>query len=1039
MKAKTIIAVTLSVCLVCTGGGYGIYYYVQNNKTPVEVMPVSYLSTQYYGGSSSISGTASSDVSQQVQLTGENNVKEVYVEVGDQVHVGDRLMAYDMTLTELDLEMERLNKATLGLRLEAAQEELDKLYNTTPVERNDTALVVSNENTVSMAGNDETIQEQTGSESDILGQNSETETLTEAQTQTTEAPQTEQSEQSVPDQTETEEIVIPLNPQSESSAPETVQTEQNEVPETLPETQTNPAETLPETQTEIALPAEGQNTIVPVDTLDYDSAADDGEGTKEKPFIFYCTENAVIKGSFLNLVRGWDEEGTKQIAGGAYVIVAVRATDAADGKQRLLYLDGNSDKRLQGYRADSEWRFTTQGLEILVDQEGNRVADGQIPELIQKEDFEKEFADKTEETQTETTMTESQTQEETLPQTETGTETLPQDEWMTETVPSQTEMIQETQGSETEQEESETSQPETVVNQEEIKKLESMITQEEMPQTETEPETEESESETETESEPLETESETESETEETETESETELWIDLATLPNASVTVATELVYASIDKGRYSGGSGTKEDPYLFVCEENAKITGGFLNRVMGFDKQGLKRDMEKSCYVRLEIRENEDGSYTDKVITSLLLDGTVPGEVGFVSTDIWIFGATGLQKQENPQEPEEPDPEMEELAELTYESLGDEEAKNGTYYKGSGTKEDPFVFRCMEGATVFGSFINRVLGYDETGENKISDGYYVVLEIKNTDPEAEEEFFQYSIDGPELEHEPYSVDAYWFFTREGLIADQTPEIDPGWDDGYIDDGGGGMTYTSEELKAAIRDQEALIKTLTLDERESDLKIQQYEKRVEDGVVLSSINGVVKTVGDPETGESNGEAFIVVTSDSGMYIVGNVSELNLETVDVGDEVSVQSLETGMQYSAVITEISPYPDDSNTYYGYGTENTNASYYPFKAYVEEAEGLTDMTSVTISISADPANLDTIYLQMAYIRTENGQSYVYKAGEDGTLKKQYVKTGQIIYSSYMEIKEGLTMDDSIAFPYGSDVTEGAKTQASDIGYY
>ena len=48
-----------------------------------------------------------------------------------------------------------------------------------------------------------------------------------------------------------------------------------------------------------------------------------------------------------------------------------------------------------------------------------------------------------------------------------------------------------------------------------------------------------------------------------------------------------------------------------------------------------------------------------------------------------------------------------------------------------------------------------------------------------------------------------------------------------------------------------------------------------------------------------------------------------------------------------------------------------------------------------------------------------------------------KKQYVKTGQIIYSSYMEIKEGLTMEDSVAFPYGSDVKEGAKTKSSDSG--
>ena len=33
--------------------------------------------------------------------------------------------------------------------------------------------------------------------------------------------------------------------------------------------------------------------------------------------------------------------------------------------------------------------------------------------------------------------------------------------------------------------------------------------------------------------------------------------------------------------------------------------------------------------------------------------------------------------------------------------------------------------------------------------------------------------------------------------------------------------------------------------------------------------------------------------------------------------------------------------------------------------------------------------------------------------------------------------MEIKEGLTMEDNVAFPYGSDVKEGAKTKVSDSG--
>ena len=1043
MKVKSIVAVTLSVCLICTGGGYGIYYYMQNNKKPVEVTPVAYLSTQYYGDSSSISGTASSDVNQRVQLSGENTVKEVYVEPGDTVKVGDKLMEYDMTLAELDLEMEKLNKATLGLRLEAAQETLNKLYNTTPVERNDTALVISNHNTVSMVATQESGSQGETTDLGTLTLNPETEPQTVQQIEPlqTEPPQTSAPEQTeVPVTEQTEQQVIVLDPETE---PPIVQ-ETEPITQQQTEAVTNPTEVSTEAESEIVLPTIPEDSILPVDILDYDSAADDGEGTKEKPFIFYCTEDAVIKGSFLNLVRGWDKEGTMQIAGGAYVIVAVRAKDAEDGKQRILRLDGNSDKRQQGYYPDSEWRFTTEGLEVLVDQEGNRILEGQTPELIKIKDFEKEFADKTSD---ETELaTEQLTEPETIPQTEVP-ETIPQTEG--ETIPQETddqtqqsesesEMVQtEVPFEQTEQPVSElhqTEESELETDGSEIQKLENIIIQE-VSQTETQEQTD------------FETETDPETETE-IETETESEMWIDLATLPEAMNRPAVKLSYGSIDKERYISGSGTADDPYVFVCVENAQITGGFLNRVMGFDKEGKNRDIQKSCYVQLEIRKDTEGlnDYNGETVTRLVLDGTAAADSGFNGTDIWIFSRLGLNKQEVPGEPEEPeDPqeplpgeEIEELGELTYESLGDENYEHGTYYKGTGTAQDPFTFRCSEGAIISGSFINRVLGYDESGEARITDGCYVRLEIK--DPDTEDGFIEtITINGTE-KHDAFPPTISFIFTRDGLqIVEETIEDETEWwDDEYIDDGywDGGITYTAEELKAAIREQEEMIKSLTLDEREAQLRINEYEQKVEAGTVLSSINGVVKTVGDPKTGESNGEAFIVVTSNSGMYIVGNMNELNLETLKIGDEVSVQSLETGMQYTASITELSQYPASSNSsYYGYGNENTNASYYPFKAYVEDAEGLNDGAYVTISISADVSGLDKLYLQMAYVRTENGQSYVYKAGDDGKLKKQYVKTGQIIYSSYVEIKEGLTMDDSVAFPYGSNVVDGAKIQVSD----
>ncbi len=46
----------------------------------------------------------------------------------------------------------------------------------------------------------------------------------------------------------------------------------------------------------------------------------------------------------------------------------------------------------------------------------------------------------------------------------------------------------------------------------------------------------------------------------------------------------------------------------------------------------------------------------------------------------------------------------------------------------------------------------------------------------------------------------------------------------------------------------------------------------------------------------------------------------------------------------------------------------------------------------------------------------------------------VKKQYVRTGKTLYGSTIEVKEGLSIDDAIAFPYGKNVKEGAKTKVA-----
>ena len=51
-----------------------------------------------------------------------------------------------------------------------------------------------------------------------------------------------------------------------------------------------------------------------------------------------------------------------------------------------------------------------------------------------------------------------------------------------------------------------------------------------------------------------------------------------------------------------------------------------------------------------------------------------------------------------------------------------------------------------------------------------------------------------------------------------------------------------------------------------------------------------------------------------------------------------------------------------------------------------------------------------------------------------GADGKLKKQQVKTGLTLYGEYIEITEGITQKDWLAFPYTKGLKEGAPTKHS-----
>ncbi len=365
----------------------------------------------------------------------------------------------------------------------------------------------------------------------------------------------------------------------------------------------------------------------------------------------------------------------------------------------------------------------------------------------------------------------------------------------------------------------------------------------------------------------------------------------------------------------------------------------------------------------------------------------------------------------------------------------------ENAIPYSGKGTKEDPYVYVCQKGVLIQGEFLNQLAGFDASGK-RVRDPYYCKLEVRSENSFDGTLQAAMILDGSTIESavEPST----WFRTRLGKNeweemlpevdvpqGEVLPELPDGTGDEVADDeiiGG----YSKEELEKAIKEKEKEIKTTELDIKEADLKIKKVEQELQGETVSSTVNGVVKKVGDPEMGQIDGEPFIVVESSEGVYIKGVVSETLLEKVQPGQKITGMAYESSTFFEAEVKEVSPYP--ASGYQNY--DGREITCYPFTAYIADSTGLKDNEMVSMELPAEEGGMSGIFIGKEYIRSKDGEDFVYKEGKNGKLEKQPVRTGQTFYGSVVEIKDGLTMEDHIAFPYGKKVKEGAKVKQASL---
>ena len=235
-------------------------------------------------------------------------------------------------------------------------------------------------------------------------------------------------------------------------------------------------------------------------------------------------------------------------------------------------------------------------------------------------------------------------------------------------------------------------------------------------------------------------------------------------------------------------------------------------------------------------------------------------------------------------------------------------------------------------------------------------------------------------------------------------------------WNDGY----------TSAELTAMKNEKQAEIKQLQFDIKmgKSELKIMQ--KEAADGKITAAFDGVVSDILEPAAALESGEPLMKVTGGGGYYVEGTVSELALNTIQIGQNVTVNSWDTGAVYTGRIVEIGSYPVEDQDY---GSQNSSA--YPYKVFIDESADLQEGFYVSMTYQTAEQAAGILYLQNAFLRTEGNRSFVFVRNSEGLLEKRYLECGVSTDGYMTPIHSGITEEDFVAFPYGKQIVEGAPT--------
>ncbi|MBQ3503932.1 MAG: efflux RND transporter periplasmic adaptor subunit [Oscillospiraceae bacterium] len=241
-------------------------------------------------------------------------------------------------------------------------------------------------------------------------------------------------------------------------------------------------------------------------------------------------------------------------------------------------------------------------------------------------------------------------------------------------------------------------------------------------------------------------------------------------------------------------------------------------------------------------------------------------------------------------------------------------------------------------------------------------------------------------------------------------------------------------------QFTVQIQSTQVDLKEAELNLKTKEAEIAQSETILQNVEVKSPVTGRIQSINESGMDNYGNPTPYITIQQSGAYRVkGMLGELQRGGIMEGSRLRILSrTDETVSWLGTVTLVD-YENPSqgsqyDMYYGTSTdEMTAASKYPFYVELEDTEGLILGQHVYLELYAEEGEKTGVSVSSAFIcYEEDGSAYVWAESTRGKLEKRPVTLGEYNYmNDTMEVLEGLTEEDYIAFPDGELCQEGAPT--------